>query len=382
MKYGLLYFKDTDNIGDDIQTYAAERFLPRVDYLIDRENIEAFVPSKKETVSAIMNAWYIHDKFNFRISPYIRPLFISMFFKDFPYEDGITVGTKYLNENIIASLKKYGPVGTRDLHTKKILDKLGAQNYFSGCMTLTLEPLKDVSKKDYIVAVGLSKKEINYIKKKSGREVIEFVQDIKAGSLSSLSWEERKEKVIDTLRLYQGAHMVITTKLHCTLPNLALGTPVLLLYDFDVFKENKDRLGTYLAYTNNLKRSLFFETEINFDKPKSNPKKYLTLREGLIKTCEEFIKDSKKIDDLPDIDFYKNEVHENRIMRKVIIDELSSLQKKYVKECSVSSSYLDEVKNKEREIDRLNAELTDIKNSRFYKMYEFSKKIRRNRNEK
>lgn len=38
MKYGLLYYKDTDNIGDDIQTYAASRFLQRVDYLIDRKN--------------------------------------------------------------------------------------------------------------------------------------------------------------------------------------------------------------------------------------------------------------------------------------------------------------------------------------------------------
>lgn len=26
LKYGLLVFKETDNIGDDIQAYAAERF--------------------------------------------------------------------------------------------------------------------------------------------------------------------------------------------------------------------------------------------------------------------------------------------------------------------------------------------------------------------
>ena len=37
MKYGLLYYKDTVNIGDDIQTYAARRFLPHIDYYIDRE---------------------------------------------------------------------------------------------------------------------------------------------------------------------------------------------------------------------------------------------------------------------------------------------------------------------------------------------------------
>lgn len=80
MKYGLLYYKGTDNIGDDIQSYAASRFLPKIDYMIDREKINEFVPQEKEYVKTIMNAWYVHDKFNFDISPYIYPLFISMFF--------------------------------------------------------------------------------------------------------------------------------------------------------------------------------------------------------------------------------------------------------------------------------------------------------------
>ena len=195
MKYGLLYYKDTDNIGDDIQAYAAARFLPRIDYFIDRENLESFVPSKKETVATIMNAWYVHDKFNFRISPYLRPLLVSMFFKSFPYEDGIVLGDKYINGSIKDTFKKYGPVGTRDMHTKKMMDRLGIDNYFSGCMTLTLEPLKNIKREDYIVVVGLSKKEISYIKKKTNRKVIEFIQDIPKGTLADLSWEERKKKV-------------------------------------------------------------------------------------------------------------------------------------------------------------------------------------------
>lgn len=79
MKYGLLYYKDTGNIGDDIQSYAASKFLPKIDYMIDRENIEMFAPNKKEKVATIMNAWYIHDGFNFNISPYISIIYISIF---------------------------------------------------------------------------------------------------------------------------------------------------------------------------------------------------------------------------------------------------------------------------------------------------------------
>ena len=44
--YGLMYYKSTDNIGDDIQTYAAMKFLPHIDYYIDREDLSCFVPDK------------------------------------------------------------------------------------------------------------------------------------------------------------------------------------------------------------------------------------------------------------------------------------------------------------------------------------------------
>ena len=60
MKYGLIMYKDTENIGDDVQTYVAERFLPRVDYVIDRANVTSFVPDEKEYVATIMNAWWMN----------------------------------------------------------------------------------------------------------------------------------------------------------------------------------------------------------------------------------------------------------------------------------------------------------------------------------
>ena len=47
MNYGIMYYKSTDNIGDDIQTYTAVRFLPHIDYHIDREDLNCFVPKEK-----------------------------------------------------------------------------------------------------------------------------------------------------------------------------------------------------------------------------------------------------------------------------------------------------------------------------------------------
>ena len=78
MKYGIMYYKSTDNLGDDIQTYAAIKYLPHIDYYIDRENSSCFVPEEKEYISVIMNGWYIHNKIAWPPSPYINPLLISM----------------------------------------------------------------------------------------------------------------------------------------------------------------------------------------------------------------------------------------------------------------------------------------------------------------
>jgi len=71
MKFGLVVCSSTDNFGDDILSYASYRFLPKVDYIIDRENADTFIPDSKEAVSAIFNGWFLHNKFNWPPSEYI-----------------------------------------------------------------------------------------------------------------------------------------------------------------------------------------------------------------------------------------------------------------------------------------------------------------------
>lgn len=93
MKYGLMYYKETDNIGDDIQTYVAKRFIPHIDYYIDRESLNCFIPKEKEYVSVIMNGWFLHNKLAWPPSPYINPLLISMHFTSL---ENIDVGEEYL----------------------------------------------------------------------------------------------------------------------------------------------------------------------------------------------------------------------------------------------------------------------------------------------
>lgn len=60
----IIHFK-TRNIGDDIQCYAMEKFLPRVDYLIDREHLDSFyTPTGEKKVAAFLGGWYLQSPLN------------------------------------------------------------------------------------------------------------------------------------------------------------------------------------------------------------------------------------------------------------------------------------------------------------------------------
>lgn len=70
-----LFEYNTQNIGDEIQSLAALKFLPKVDYFINRDYINYFVPDTDEEIKLIMNGWYTHQPHHFPIKQsQIHPL--------------------------------------------------------------------------------------------------------------------------------------------------------------------------------------------------------------------------------------------------------------------------------------------------------------------
>ena len=307
MKYGIMYYKETDNIGDDIQTYTALRFLPHIDYYIDREDLNCFIPKEKEYVSMIMNGWYIHNKAAWPPSPYINPLLMSMHFTCL---EKIDVGEKYLQGLGGEYLKKYEPIGCRDVETQKRLSNNGIENYFSGCMTLTIEKFEDVKKEDYICLVDLDKNSADLVKQNTNREIKEITHWLDPKETVKKTFEERMNEVEKILKTYQGAHVVFTNRLHVALPCIALGTPVVLIHKE---KYEEDRLGTFLKYMTSYTDVEFAKLNINeiIENPKDNNEEYLQIRNDLEKRCKEFIKKSEEktdIENLPDVEEYKKYV--------------------------------------------------------------------------
>lgn len=298
MKYGLLMYKNTDNIGDDIQSYAEKRFLPRVDAVIDRESLDSVCleNGQAEPVSVIMNAWYLHEKYHWPPAGLINPLFISTHFSARGDRNGI--GDRFLDGLGGAYLRQFQPIGTRDESTRRLLKRKGIRAYFSGCLTLTLS-LPDTSEKsDEVILTDVHPAIAAALKKQfPGENWQSATHFVDPEANSALTPEERLDGVEALLYRYKRAKCVITQRLHCALPCLALGTPVLLLYE----KTNLDRMGSFLPLLNSMPagQAAKGRCRYNVSSPPDNPTEYLQYRHALEESCFAFIREAEEKTDYP-----------------------------------------------------------------------------------
>lgn len=275
-QFGLLRYSSV-NIGDEIQSIAASRFLPRIDCLVPRDKIKKFTSGIKTKL--IMNAWWMWKPKNFPPSKDIEPLLISMHISRH-------IRKKFLKPEIKQYLIDHGPVGCRDRDTEEWLKSNNIPAYFSGCLTLTLQRNPLIKRKDYIIAVDIPHEVEQEIKKRTTRPVYNISREISP----YFTQEERFQIAKIVLYLYQSAHCVITSRLHAAMPCLALETPVLLLDSNDETIHNDGRYKGLAELCNIVKENDFMADKNSYDiaTPPRNPSLYLDLRHKLIEKCSEF----------------------------------------------------------------------------------------------
>jgi Chromosome segregation ATPases len=289
MKYGIIYYKETDNIGDDIQSYAAAQLLPSVDCLVDRESLNEFSLPGNEKAAVIFNGWFLHKKYNWPPSNSIIPLCISMHFTP---NDHWGIGYDFLDGAGGDYLRDFGAVGCRDSHTLNALKSRNIDAYISGCLTLTLKPrIKKQHAGRYVCAVDISKEAEYEISERLSNSGIELRKETHWVDYKKeqLSWDERIQRVESLLDVYQNAHCIVTKRLHCALPCLAMGVPVLLLYD-----ESEDDATRYQYFVSLLNVSTtkeFLDKKDHFDlmNPVNNLEEHLTIVRELEKRVKNFI---------------------------------------------------------------------------------------------
>jgi hypothetical protein len=298
IKYGLLFNEKNENIGDDIQSYAEAQFLPRVDVICDRENLDTFkYKDGKDPVALIMGAWFMWHKYNWPPSKQIVPLNVGFhhFNREKKLEESSSYAVPMTTEHYSGVggewFKSYGKVGCRDYYTCGVFDSMNIPNYFSGCVTLTLPIQKETKDKGkYIVLVDLNPKvEKKVIKLSKGKFEIRKVSHI-TKNIAGATWEERVKRVEEYLTLYQNAAYVVTRRLHVALPCLAMGVPVMVIQS--VKMNDPNRFEPYREWLHYARNKSFLKNgypDFDFEKGTPNKDDYVKTREELTKTIKDFI---------------------------------------------------------------------------------------------
>lgn len=325
MKYGLMVYDEnqkTFNIGDYIQSLAARQFLPHVDYFINRERLGKH--KSDEITKLIMNGWFTHNTKNWVPSKNIAPLLLSFHINN-------TAANNMLNNEGIHFLKNNQPIGCRDNFTARLLREKGIEAYFSGCLTLTLDNYRvDDSERGneiYIVdpLYGFpNKKRVFYnwrtilrsiqnrdifnlnIKNKFmeeifTKELLDKAQYIEQ-ELPAKTYNDEQKFIMaeELLNKYARAKLVITSRIHCALPCLAMGTPVIYINGFDSFVDScrmdgLDNLFNRIDIersTGKISNNFDFIGKIGSDLAIKNSNDYQPLAKSMKQKCREFINEA------------------------------------------------------------------------------------------
>ncbi|WP_372755443.1 polysaccharide pyruvyl transferase family protein [Labilibaculum sp.] len=306
MKFGLLtYRKEEKNIGDYIQSIAAKRYLPTVDKYISREGLKLY---NDENIAVILNGWFLHDPKQWPPSEKITPFFTSLHITPPAYNS-------FLSESSIAYMKKFEPIGCRDLVTLNLLKNKGVEAFFSGCLTLTLnkEDFHSGKKHDVILNDILFNWKVSFLLKSEAswfRKLL-FLPFYLLRSLYRKylilkiipkDIRKRSENATNELKSYQqsdvqkfqiaeemlekiaNSNLVITSRIHVALPCLAFGTPVVFINN----NLNGERFKGIVDLFNCVDIKEYKRSNIDWNNV-INKKTYQDLRTKLISRCTDFI---------------------------------------------------------------------------------------------
>ncbi len=233
-----------------------------------------------------MNTWYFLNENNDVCSEKISPVFVSLHINNL----------RDLTQNTVDYLKKHQPIGCRDHNTQEVLAQEGVATYFSGCLTTTMDI-------DYKIDDSQRTDDIVFCDYKPGdcAEADLYLQSLKNYDLSKIEFtthnftknsthEQRFEESRKLLKKYSKAKLVVTNRIHCALPCLAMGTPVILVnknYD------NK-RFGGLYDFVNTIgsDKNGNFSINVNVDKNVNviNSKDYLRYADRLKSTVKTKLK--------------------------------------------------------------------------------------------
>lgn len=279
-------FADEANVGDAMQSLGALRVMGGADVYLDREGLHDILAPRDVLLVAAGN-FSEELPLGWGPRPPVKPLYI-----------GTRFSPHLMTPAFVEHLRAQGPIGARDPATLELLQAHSVDAYFSGCLTLTLEAAP--RPRQGVILVDVSDAVLSGLPANLSSDAL-LVEHVRAPGVGMAvrrlagGWTEdspwtarvgpdsgwaglatidavarlptkvspllfpRADRLEDSLRavhelahaealleLYASAELVVTSRLHCALPCLALGTPVVLITPDDAYAPS--RYGTFTAF--------------------------------------------------------------------------------------------------------------------------------------
>lgn len=212
MKFRLLQYGNTDNIGDVIQTLAVAQHVKTHSGYLERDQLNHY---DGEPCAVVLNGWFSHEPQNWPPSPAITPIFFGFH---------MTSKAAAAYEMHKAYFKRHEPIGCRDLGTAKIMQGWGIDAYVSGCATMTFprRPREPLQPKTFVVDVSR-----HFFNRRERADFV-YLSQIMPAFWYFLSQETKIAAATALLALYrEEAACVITSRIHCAMPCFAMGIPTI-----------------------------------------------------------------------------------------------------------------------------------------------------------
>ena len=298
MKYGVFRYSYSSNIGDEIQSIAAQRFLPTTDMSVERDRLYWY--RGRGPLTVIFNGWFTRPPFAACWPPplNINPIFTSWYAE---------VPETLITREAAAYFRKFEPIGCRSLPTVQCFERFGISAYHSGCLTLTIQRIEAIVSEDIFI-VDVEPSMATKLVPENVRAKAKWLSHITPESsvdryLRVWNRIDRDMRILRThrerlmhsrhcrrmavarerLALYAGAKLVITGRLHCAMPCLALGTPVVLLKaDME-----RDRRFVGLKELVRYRSDGSTNVDVDWDRPEPNFEHYKQFAHVLEETCRD-----------------------------------------------------------------------------------------------
>ncbi len=232
MKYGVLGVYETHhrtdsgyfNIGDNIQGIAMKHILREVMGIAEKDIVELdfhqLSSYNDEYLIVPVNLFFFGCKD-------VRQTWFPASDKIIPVFTGVHFATDYFDEESIAYLRLYAPIGCRDEYTLRTMRKYHIPAYLAGCVTATLPTRLAAPKEGRPFLVDVSPELAGHIPKEIQDTAIYFEHEF-YGEFCTDNFIRAEQLAKKALSLYANdASMVITSRLHCASPAIALGIPTI-----------------------------------------------------------------------------------------------------------------------------------------------------------